>query len=133
MAIYSHINTKSRIIRLLVFGLLLHSITSVTVTRQSKKHLVQSGKGILMAMQAIFSFDKIDEKTNVLTSMEATHAKQTNPEKYICYNKETRKATLVKELTETQGTSDSSEICFNEDLPKEVLVTGFWYELCNEI
>jgi hypothetical protein len=63
--------------------------------------------------------------------MEATN--KLKPDKYICYDTLTNQVSETNEEPEDEGSTNSSIICFNEDLPKEVLINGFWYELCHEL
>lgn len=88
----------------------------------------------MLAMQEILHINVNGEQTSVITSMEAANKKSNSLEKYICYDPETKMTEHIEDPSDSYSVLEADgKVCFSEVLPREVLVTGFWYELCNEI
>lgn len=85
----------------------------------------------MLTMQAILNVEVNHDRTSVLSSMEAGNS---HYDKYVCINKQNSTVTeIIDNSTSLAQIEQDNKVCFTEDLPKEVLITGFWYELCHEI
>ena len=101
----------------------------------SPKFLAKLKNSCSFIIHELLNIASSDEPVKEITSLESKveSEKEGTTIQYFCYNIK-NKQMQVYTLTDKGVTRKESQgyLCFKDSLSSDVLVTGFWYELCFE-